>query len=96
MQITQQSFLQVKGSPEGGVWAPRGSIATDIDTGRLFVKRTLGDVATGWQVQTLSFVGTAEDPNGSFVGYVGDTYTSLSGVQKWTKLLGDGNNTGWK
>ena len=96
MQIIPQSYLQCKGSPEGEVFASRGSLATDIDTGRVFGKRTLEDIATGWCYQPLNLIGTVEDPNGSVVGYVGDTYTSSAGIQRFTKILGDGNNTGWK
>ena len=91
---TSDQYARVQGSPEGLLSASRGVLAVDDDTGRLFTKRTVSGM-TGWQYQTVTYIGSVEDPNGSVIGYVGDTYVSLSGT-RFTKLLGEGTATGWK
>lgn len=96
MNFPQSSeYAQIQGSPEGALDAGRGTLCTDIDTGRLFAKRTAGGLLSGWAYQPLTVVGVASDPNGSIPGWPGDSYVVVDGT-RWTKILGDGTTTGWK
>lgn len=87
-------YALVQGSPEGVLNAGRGTLCTDIDTGRVFSKRTAAGLLSGWAYQPITIIGTAENPNGSVPGYIGDTYCSTSGT-RLTKVLGEGTNEGW-
>lgn len=95
IQTFAREHLLCKGSPEGQVYAERGTIAVNSDNGRGYLKSTTEDAATGWTLIPKSVVGVDENPNGIVTGCVGDLYSSTAGT-KWTKILGDGDNQGWK
>jgi len=49
----QPAIPILNATPEGSVYAPAGSVCTDI-AGHLYVKSTPADVSTGWLSATLT------------------------------------------